>query len=150
MSPLAIKLGGAAVALSIAFTGGWRAKATFVDAAHAKALEAAQEAHVEALEALQEELDAEADKRLRLADELADARANVRTVTNTIIREIPNVIQDSTDACDRTLPPDFGVLYNQSLGLAPSAGGAPPAPGELAGGLRPAGGYADGSARGAE
>ena len=120
MNPLAIKLGGAAIALSIAFTGGWRAKATFVDAAHAKALEAAQEAHVEALEALQADLDAATRETLRLAAEIDDHDAHTRTVTQTIIKEVPQYVDRSTPDCDLSLSSGAIGLFNAAAaGVAP-------------------------------
>lgn len=107
-----------AVVGAVAFAGGWKVKGTFVKAAHADAMEAAQEAHIEALEVLRVELDGEAAERRALAAQLELEQSSIRTITKEVIREIPKYIKDSDGDCDRSVSPDFARLYNESLGLA--------------------------------
>lgn len=108
-------IGTGAGALLIGTYGGWKAHSTVIDARHAKALEAAQDAHREALDALQVDLDTEREERRLLATELNAARSNVRTVTREIVREVPRYVEDSTPDCDRSLNADIIRLYNNSL-----------------------------------
>jgi len=136
----------------IAFPLGWKAKATMIDAAHGRALEAAQVQHKADLAALERDLQENDETRRQLAAELEAARANVRTITREIIREVPARVQDSDEKCDRAISPDLARLYNRSIGLrvgdeagsTESAGSDKVATGRSVDGVRLAGGYPNG------
>lgn len=146
----AIAATGVGAAL-VAFPLGWKAKSTMIDAAHGRALEAAQVQHKADLAALERDLQENDETRRQLSAELEAARANVRTVTREIIREVPANVKDSDQTCDRAISPDLARLYNKSIGLrvsdeagnAESAGSESLTPRRRVDGVRLLGGYPD-------
>lgn len=136
----------AGLAATIGFGAGWTVKGWQEGAKRERIMKAQKEAYLEDLaeyERDREKLDAQ---RLALAAELEAARANVRTITREVIREVPKYIQDSSPTCDRSISPDLAVLYNRSIGLrtaSPDAKGYPAGGGD--GAVRLAGGNGDGS-----
>jgi hypothetical protein len=136
----------AGLAVTVGFGTGWKVKGWQEGAKRERIVEAQKQAHLEDLAEYERERDRLEAQRLALASELEAARANIRTVTREIIREVPKYVQDSSPTCDRSVSPDLALLYNRSLGLGPAspeAKGYPTGRGD--GAVRLAGGNGDGS-----
>ena len=144
MIPWQIKAAmGAALFLSGTWSG-WTAKTHLYERAEAKALLKAQEEHAAELAALQAELDQAAVDNINLSAELDAAKANTRTVTREIIKEVPKYAPTSTPECDYSLSAGLVSLHNSAAaGTAPRAVSAEDTTEQLLGAVPDAGYVSD-------
>lgn len=124
------------VALVVGTYGGFKGHSIKTKADKATALEKLHKAHAADLEAFQDELDESAKERIKLAEELDEAKGKTRTITREIIKEVPKYAPVSTPDCDYSVPSGLISLHNfAALGTTPDSNADEDAALDLSGSL---------------